>query len=243
MLRKALPGLVLAVLAVPAPAPAQTVDEIVAKSLEARGGLEKLKAVQSIRVSGRVSAGDRKAKIVIEVKRPASIRIETEVDGARAVQAFDGETAWGIPPAATGRAERLPAEAARALSEEFDIDGPLVDSQAKGHRVELVGRARVGGREAWELRVTRKTGSVERHFLDAASFLPVRIETKTVVRGTTVEGETEIGDYREEGGLQWPFSIRSGPRGRPEKQSLAVERIEINPELDDVRFRMPAPRE
>lgn len=241
MPQKVLPGLLVAVMA--APAAAQTVDEIVARSLEARGGLEKLTAVQSIRMSGRVSGGDRKAKIVIEVKRPAFIRIETLVDGARAVQAFDGKTAWGIPPAGTGRAERLPAEAARALSEEFDIDGPLVDSRAKGHRVELVGRARVGGREAWELRVTRKTGSVERHFLDAASGLPVRVETKAVVRGVPVEGETEIGDYREEGGLQWPFSIRSGPRGRPEKQSLAVERIEINPELDDARFRMPAPRE
>jgi len=80
MLRKALPGLVLAALAVPAAA--QTVDEIVARSLEARGGLERLEAVQSIRMSGRVSAGDRKAKIVIEVKRPARIRIETVVDGA-----------------------------------------------------------------------------------------------------------------------------------------------------------------
>jgi outer membrane lipoprotein-sorting protein len=239
MLHRALPGLILAVLAVPVAA--QTLDEVVARSLEARGGLEKLKAVQSIRVSGQVSAGDRKAKIVIEVKRPALIRIDTVVDGARAVQAFDGKTAWGIPPVGSGRAERLPAEAARAMAEDFDIDGPLIDYRAKGHRVELLGTARVGGREAYEIRVTRKTGGVETHFLDVSSGLPVRVETKRVVQGTEIEGESEIGDYREVGGVRWPFSIRSGTRGRPETQTLTVETIEVNPALDDARFRMPVP--
>jgi hypothetical protein len=241
MMRRALPGLILAVLA--GPVAAQTVDEIIARSLEARGGLEKLKAVQSIRMTGRVSAGDRKATMVVEVKRPARIRVETVVDGARAVQAFDGTTAWGIPPMGTGRPETLPAEAARAMAADFDIDGPLVDYRAKGHRVELLGKSKVGGREAYEIKVVLKTGGVEHHFLDASSGLPMRVETKRVVRGAAVEGESEIGDYREAGGLRWPFSIRSGARGRPEKQALTVERIEINPELDDARFRMPAARD
>jgi hypothetical protein len=243
MMRRALTGLVLAVLA--GPVAAQTVDDVIAKSLAARGGLEKLKAVRSIGMTGRVSAGDRKATMVIEVERPARIRVETIVDGARAVQAFDGTTAWGIPPMGTGRPQTLPAEAARAMAADFDIDGPLVDYRAKGHRVELVGKSRVGGREAYEIKVVRKTGGVERHFLDASSGLPVRVETRRIVRGAEIEGESEIGDYREAGGLLWPFSIRSGARGRSERQTLTVETIEINPALDDARFRMPgsgAPR-
>ena len=70
----------------------------------------------------------------------------------------------------------------------------------------------------------------------------MRVETRRVVRGAEIEGESEIGDYREAGGFLWPFSIRSGARGRPEKQSLTVETIEINPVLDDARFRMPGSR-
>ena len=238
MLSKALPALILAALAVPATA--QTVDEIIAKSLEARGGLERLKAIQSIRMSGRVSAGDQKARIVIEVKRPARIRIDTTVDGARAVQAFDGKTAWSLSPLGGGRPEELPAEAARAMAEDFDIDGPLVDYRAKGHEVEIVGQTRVEGRQAFEIKVTRKTGGVEHHFIDVSSDLPVRVETQRIVRGIDVGGESEMGDYREAGGFRWPFSIRSGARGRPERQTLTVETIEINPVLDDARFRMPA---
>jgi hypothetical protein len=241
MSRSMLAGLILALLA--GPVAAQTVDEVIARSLEARGGLERLKAIRSIRMTGRVAAGDRQMTTVVEAKRPALIRVETIADGVRMVQAFDGKTAWGIPPMGTGRPEVLPADAARGLSDEFDIDGPLVDYRAKGHTVELVGKAKVGGREAWEIRVTRKSGGVERHFIDVASSLPVRVETKRTVRGAVIEGESEIGDYREAGGFLWPFSIRSGARGRPEKQSLVVEKIEINPELDDARFRMPAPRD
>jgi len=92
MLRKALSGLVLAaVLAVPAAA--QTVDEVIAKSFEARGGLGKLKAVQSIRMTAKMTMGPMELPMVIEAKRPASLRIDVTIQGTVAVQAYDGTTA------------------------------------------------------------------------------------------------------------------------------------------------------
>ena len=100
MLRKPLPGLLLAVLA--APAAAQTVDEVIAKSFEARGGLDRLRAIQTIRVTGRMSTGPTKALMVIERKRPGSFRAEITVQGVRAVQAWDGVTAWGSRRRAPG---------------------------------------------------------------------------------------------------------------------------------------------
>jgi outer membrane lipoprotein-sorting protein len=239
MLRKALPGLVLAA-ALAAPVAAQTVEEIVAKSLEARGGLDKLKAVQSVRMTGKISGGPMDVPMVIEIKRPGSVRMEVTVQGALAVQAYDGTTAWGIPPMGTGRPEALPAEAVRALAAQADIDGPFVDSAAKGHRVELVGRDNAGGRDAFELKVTRKDGEVEHYFLDARSYLPVRVEGKRVVRGTEVEGEGTIGDYKEVAGFLWPHFMQNGAKGRPEKQTITIEKIEINPPIDDARFRKPA---
>ena len=67
----------------------------------------------------------------------------------------------------------------------------------------------------------------------------MRIEGKRTIRGTVIEGESVLGDYREAGGILWPYSIRSGARGNPEKQTLTVEKIEVDPVLDDARFRMP----
>jgi len=238
MPRKALAGLLLAVLA--APAAAQTVDEVIAKSLEARGGLDKLKAIQSIRMAARMSMGPMELPMVIEMKRPGSFRADITVQGKVAVQAYDGATAWGISPMGTGQPEPLPAEAAREMAEQADMDGPLLDYKAKGHLVELVGKEKVEGRDAYKIKITKKGGDVEYHFLDAGSYLPVRVEARRTIRGTEIEGESTLGDYREAGGFLWPYSIQNGAKGRPEKQGLVVEKIEINPVIDDARFKMPS---
>jgi outer membrane lipoprotein-sorting protein len=240
MLRKVLPGLLLAVLA--APAAAQTVDEVIAKSLEARGGLDKLKAIQSVRITARMSMGPMELPMVIEMKRPGRFRADITVQGTLAVQAYDGATAWGISPMGTGQPEPMPAEAAKEMADQGDLDGPLVEYKAKGHLVELVGKEKVEGSEAYKLKITKKDGDVEYHFLDADSYLPVRVEGKRMIRGTEVEGESTLGDYKEAGGFLWPYSVQNGAKGRPEKQTLAVEKIEINPAIDDARFKMPAPK-
>jgi hypothetical protein len=238
MLRRVLPVLLAgAVLAVPAVA--QTVDEVIAKSLEARGGLDRLRAVQAIRVTGRMSMGPREASIVVERKRPDSIRAEITVRGERAVQAWDGKTAWGISPTGSGQPEVLPAEAASAMAADADVDGPLVDYQAKGHRVTLLGKEMLEGGDAYKIEVRKKDGAVEVHFLDVRSYLTVRIEGKRTIRGMLIEGESVLGDYREAGGILWPCSIKSGARGNPEKQTLTVDKIEVDPVLDDARFKMP----
>jgi hypothetical protein len=241
MLRKSLPGLFAAVV-LAAPAAAQTVDELIAKSYEARGGLDKLKAIQAIRMAGKMSMGPMELPIVIEMKRPSSFRADITVQGTAAVQAYDGTTAWGISPMGTGQPEPMPAEAAKEMADQADLDGPLVDYKAKGHQVELVGKEKVEGSEAYKLKITKKDGGVEYHFLDADSYLPVRVEAKRTIRGTEIEGESTLGDYKESGGFLWPHSVQNGAKGRPEKQSLVVDKIEINPTIDDARFRMPAPK-
>lgn len=238
MLRTTLPGLLMAVLA--APAAAQTVDEVIAKSLEARGGLDKLKAIQSIRMAARMSMGPMELPLVIEMKRPGSFRADITVQGTLAVQAYDGATAWGISPMGTGQPEPMPAEAAKEMAEQADMDGPLVDYRAKGHLVELVGKEKVEGRDAYKLKITRKDGDAEYHFLDADSYLPVRVEARRTIRGTEIEGESTLGDYKDAGGFLWPYSIQNGAKGRPETQGLVVEKIEINPVIDDARFKMPS---
>jgi outer membrane lipoprotein-sorting protein len=239
MLCKALSGLVLAAV-VAVPAAAETVDDVIAKSFEARGGLDKLKAVQSIRMTGRMTMGPTELPMVVETKRPASLRLEVTIQGTTAVQAYDGTTGWAISPMGTGQPEVLPADQAEVMADQADIDGPLVDYKAKGHQVELLGKEKVEGSDAYKLKVTKKDGGIEYYFLDAESYLPVRVEGKRTIRGTDIEGEGTIGDYKEVGGFLWPHSIQNGVKGRAEKQTITIEKIEINPAIDDARFKMPA---
>ncbi len=239
MLLRALLGLVASA-SFGVPLFAQSVDGLVAKSIEARGGLAKLRAIKSVRMTGEISMGDVDAPIVIEIERPASVRSELKLDGAVLVQACDGKDVWGVAPGDLG-AQRLPAEMAKDVTARADLEGPLVDYAAKGHRLELVGARELDFGEAHVIRVTKQSGEIEDHFLDAESFLPVRIEVRRRIQGEDLVVVTRLDDYEEVGGLIWPHTIESGVQGRAERQTLTIDRIEIDPVIDDSRFQMPAP--
>ena len=241
MLRKALFGLIaLAAFAAAAPASAQTADEVIARSIEARGGLASIKAVESVRMTGTMSMGPMEMPMVVEMKRPARFRAQMTFQGSPVVQGFDGQQAWTIAPTGGGRAEALPAEAARQMAQQADLEGALVDYKAKGHQAELVGKEQVEGRDAYRVKLTLKSGDVEFYLIDAKSWLPVRVEAVRQLGPNRIEGETKLGDYREVAGWKWPHTIENGAKGRPEKQTLSFTRIEVNAAIDDARFQMPA---
>lgn len=223
------------------PASAQTLDEVLARYVAARGGLEKLRAVKTLRMSGTMTVGPgAEAPFTLEMKRPNLRRLEFTLQGTMGVQAFDGKTAWMILPFPEAREPQvLSPEEAREAEEDSDIDGPLVDYRAKGHQVELVGKEKLAEGEAWKLKLTLKSGTVRHVFLDATSFLEVRGETRRSVRGRDLEGEAVFGDYKEVAGLVFPHTIEAGPKGSARKQKLVFDKIEVNVPLDDARFRMP----
>jgi hypothetical protein len=180
------------------------------------------------------------APIRLEIRRPDRIRIEVTFQGVTAIQVFDGKSGWSIAPI-RGRIEAvaMSAEDAAHASEQADIEGPLVDYAAKGHTVEFVGPDKVDDRDAWKLKLTLKNGTVRHLYLDAASFLEIKTESKRTIRGVEVVVEGRLGDYREVGGIRFPHSIENRAQGLPQRQAVTVDKIELNPPLDEERFRKP----
>ena len=222
---------------------AQTVDEIIAKNVAARGGMDKLKAVQSVKVTGKMSLPQgMEAPLVMILKRPEQLRMEFTIQGLTAVQAYDGKNGWSIMPF-TGKkdAEAMTADELKETQEQADIDGPLVDYKAKGSQVEFLGKDKVEGTDAYKLKLTRKNGDVDTIYLDADSFLEIKEEGKRSVRGTDREFESSTGDYREVNGLMLPFAIEAGQKGSADKQKITIEKYEFNVPVDDASFKMPPP--
>jgi hypothetical protein len=225
---------------VAAKASAQTVDDVVRRYVEARGGAAKLRAVESLRLTGTMELPEVSAPFVLELKRPNRMRTEFVVQGQTGVRAFDGQNAWerlplpGEPPRPMGAEEAAEARA------QADVDlSPLVDSAAKGFTVELVGRDRLPGGETWKLIVRGREGPARTLHLDARTHLTVQTLDVRSIEGKPVEMVTEISDYRQVAGLVFPYRIETGPKGKPERQRLVIQRIEINPPLDAGRFAMP----
>jgi hypothetical protein len=230
-------------LAVAATTSAQTVDDVVRRYLEARGGVVRLRSVDSLRLTGTMELSGVSAPFVLELKRPGRMRTEFTVQGQTGIRAWDGRTAWEqLPLPGEGPRPMDPDDAAEARAE-ADVDfSPLVDSAAKGYSVELVGRDRLPGGDTWKLVVRGKDGPPRTMYLDSRTHLVVQTLDRRTVDGREAEFVTEIGDYRSVEGLVFPHRIEVGPKGSPDRQRLVIRRIEINPPLDDSRFAMPGRR-
>jgi hypothetical protein len=135
-----------------------------------------------------------------------------------------------------------PEDAAEARSQ-ADVDfSPLVDAAAKGYSVELAGRDRLPGGDTWKLVVRGPDGPPRTMHLDARTHLVVLTLDRRTLDGKEVEFATEVSDYRSVSGLVFPHRIDVGPKGSPERQRLVIQRIEVDPPLDDARFAMPGRR-
>ena len=235
--------LALAALAVFAvSASAQTADEIVAKFIKTIGGMEKIQAVKSLRRTGKFNGGGGfEAVIVEENKRPNLVRQEFQIQGMTGVTAYDGKTGWKIEPWNGKKdAEPLGEEEMRGIVEDSDLDGPLVNYKEKGVRVEYVGTDEVEGSDAYKLKVTLPSGDVRLYYMDTDYYVPIKVESKRMIRGAEVESETLLGDYKEVNGWYLPFSVESGPKGSQNKAKITYEKIEANVAIDDSRFVKPA---
>jgi outer membrane lipoprotein-sorting protein len=218
------------------------VDEIVTSNLAARGGKERIRALSSIRATGTATtSGGRIARVVQEIKRPGLYRLEFSSQGTTSVFAHDGETGWQVDPLQGQLEPRAitPETDSEAGVDERDIEGPLVDWREKGHVVELVGRETLPGGEAFKLKLTLNGGSIRYDYIDVASRQIVRSDISETIRGRAVLLENSYSDFREEGGLVFPHLIETHVKDRPEVITIVVERVELDPDLDDARFKLP----
>jgi len=220
-----------------------TVDQLVAKNIEAKGGATALHDLQSLRLTGKmlVQQGQIDYAYLQTKKRPDEVRTDASLQGMTQFQAYDGKEGWRVSPF-FGRKdpERMSVDDVKALIENSEIDGPLVDWKTKGSSVEYLGTEDVEGTPAHKLKVVRKNGDVSFVYLDPDHFLEIRVLTQRMRHGAHEEVETDLGDYEKAGGVFIPTSIEAGRKGAPDKQRIIIDKVEANVPVDDTIFHFPA---
>ena len=225
---------------------AYTAAELAAKNVAAKGGIEPLNAIQSLRLSGKLlmNGGMVEVSYSMLVARPGAIRYEVQLQGLTKVQAYDGSQAWQINPF-QGRKdpEKLSADDAKALSEDAaDFIGPLVDYQAKGYKLDYLGTEDIDGTEAHKLRVTRSNGDVTYVYLDPDYFLEIRTVNRRIEHGVPNETITDYGDYEKVNGVYLALALESYRKGSSDRQKVQIDKAEANVTADKTLFEFPAPR-
>jgi hypothetical protein len=220
----------------------QTADELIAKNIQARGGAEKMKAIKTLRMTGKFEGGGGfTATVGQENARPNLIRQTFSLQGMTAVQAYDGSAGWQIQPFGGKKDPELMGEDdLRDLLLDADADGPLVDYKEKGSTVEFMGHDVVDGDDALRLKVTLKNGDIIYDYLDPDTFIEIRREIHQFIRGSVRDRVVGLGSYKPVAGVMYPFSISQGPKDHPDEQTITVQKIEPNVTIDPADFALPA---
>ncbi len=220
---------------------AQTAEELINRNLQAKGGIDKIKAIRSLRATGKLQQGGFTAQVGALAMAPNLLRQTFTVQGMTQIQAYDGHTGWKIAPF-DGRKdpERLGEDELRNIEEDAIFLGPLVDYKAQGSRVEYIGKDLLDGDDVYRLKVTLKNGDIYYYYLDPETFLEVRMEKVQFIRGAVHESVIECGSYKLVAGVYMPFTYETGSKRNPDRSKITYDKIEPNVAVDPAEFKMPA---
>jgi hypothetical protein len=240
--------------------------QIVDRNIAARGGLDKWRGVRTLSMSGKLEAGgndQRTVKIpgmpappppsaepppqaqlpfVLEMARPRLSRLEVEFAGQTAIQVYDGTQGWKLRPFLNRmEVEAFTAQELEVSQAQPDLDGPLVDYVAKGTKISVEGVEPVEGHDAYKLKLTLKNGHVVHEWIDAESFLEVKVEgAPRKLDGKQHDVSVFFRDYRTVDGLLIPHLIETVVQGVPRTEKIMIDKVVVNAPFDEARYAKPA---
>lgn len=255
-----------------------SVEQIIAKHVAARGGVQGWKTVHALQFVGKVEAGtgsmdplaskigrskaafpvkegainptvpadakpDKQVQlpIVMDFERPNKSRVEVEFGGKTAVQVFDGAAGWKLRPFLNRNdVEPFTADELKSESSRAEPEGVLVDYAAKGSKVVLEGSEKIEDNDAWRIKVTQKDGRVVHVWVDAKTFLDVRVDgTPRRMDGKLHDVHVAQRDFRTVDGVVVPFVLETSVDGYPDTHKLMFEKVLVNPKFDAGTFAKP----
>lgn len=224
----------------------RTAEQIVEKNAAARGGLAAWRAVNSMSLAGDMDAGGKtevRLPYVMSLQRSHKSRLEIRFQDQASVQTFDGKAGWKYRPY-LGRTEAEPLSPAElnSLVATDELDGPLIDHARKGVKVELQGQEKIEGKDAYKLKLTPASGMSRNVWVDASSFLEVKIDGEPrKLDGRVHKVAVFYRDYKTVGGLNIPHTLETVVDGVKQTHKISVKTVTVNPKLDDSLFGKPLP--
>jgi hypothetical protein len=179
---------------------------------------------------------------LLELKRPNKTRFEIMAMTQKSVRIFDGANGWKMRPSKKGVPELQPytAEELTFAQEAHGITGPLMDYAAKGAAITLAGIDEFDGRKAYRLNLALRSGATHRLWVDAETYLETRSDRDTRnARGQSGIVSVVYRNYQSFEGLQIPLIIETGAAAAAASDKLVIEKIALNPELEERMFARP----
>lgn len=219
-------------------AKAQTADEIIQKHITAIGGVDNWKKVSTMKITGAANAGGQEIPIIMTKQQGKGFKMEYTFNGMTGYMIMTDKTGWNFSPfGGQAKAEVIPDETIKQAQDELDIQGPLIDYQAKGNKVTYLGKDEVEGTECYKLKVVSKSGKETTMYFDANTYYEIKAVAKLTANGKETEQTQQMGNYQKlPEGIVVAMSLDGG------NGAVTVKSVEINKPLAD-NFFMPGEAE
>jgi hypothetical protein len=220
----------------------QDADEIVNKYVNAIGGLDKIQAIKTIKLTGKVTAGGMDIPFSQICKRPQMVLMESTVQGMTMKQAYDGTQGWMINPFMGKKdPDLMSKDAEKTIKRNADFEGQLINYKDKGSKIELIGKEDLEGSQVYNIKLTDKNNDLTNFYIDADSYLLVKQNDKIKFDTKEISAESILSNYKQVNGVMFPYSIESKSPDNPMGSAkIVVDSIETNLTVDDSIFKMPA---
>jgi len=212
---------------------AQNADEIIKKHLEAIGGLDNWKKVQSLKMTGSINAQGQELIITRTVVQNKAYRMDLTIAGMENYQIVTTTEGWNFfPVGGQTKPEAMTADEVKESATELDLQGPLVNYKEKGITVTYLGKDDIEGTECYKLKVTYKDGKETTMCFDASNYYMIREVQKMKANGKEMEMTMNFSNFKKiDGGIVMPMTLGT------EQGNVILKTIEINPKLDDATFK------
>jgi hypothetical protein len=217
-------------------AQAQTVDEIVNKHIEAMGGQDKLKGLQTMYTEGIMEVRGMEIPLKLWLVNDKAMRMEFEVMGSNNIQVVTRTGGWMLMPMQGQEIKTLDSSMVHAMQPRLDLAGELYNYKARGRKITLEGKETKDGMETYKLKVENPDGNVITLFVDANTYYIDQILSHVVAQGQEMDITTVLSDYKKtDNGYVYPASTTQEPIGT----RISVSKIEVNKPVEDSLFAMP----
>jgi outer membrane lipoprotein-sorting protein len=227
--------LVLAGLLIVVAINAQSIEEIVKKYSSVMKS-DKLAAVSSLKITGKMSAMGMEMPMVMIMKNPNKIKVTYSFNGQDMVSVFDGEKGYMVNPM---MGSSNPVELTGDQLKQVQDNNPfknVVLNYFKNGQLTLEGQENVNDKPAFKLKANAGKSPVYL-FVDKDSYMLVKTSATMDQMGTSMNIDSYMTDYVDIDGVIMPKKTTAMANGM-EAGIITFDKIEVNIPVDDSVFRI-----
>jgi outer membrane lipoprotein-sorting protein len=217
---------------------AQDLDEVLQAHYEAINQ-EALSKVENMHITGKSGRMGQEFNFEIWQQRPNKFRMEVDIQGQKMIQLYDGEKAYMVAPwTGTQEAQELGETETEQMQEQADMDGDLWNWKEKGSKLSIIGTEDFEGSEVIILEVIKKNGNKKTYYIDADSYLPIKVSSKIQMQGSEVQMEAFMSNYKEVNGMVVAHYVENRMNGDV-MSTITIETVEFDADIPTDKFVKP----